>query len=100
MTLHCRKWAVVLRPGLDGCFESIKQFVAVRCASVRGSGRLADDDEGCPVFGVGLLRMLVDHRQHGFAQSLGVRELRIGGWRREGADCSLDRYLSTISRLL
>ena len=52
----------------------IGAFVLLRFAistvpSVRGFGGLADDDKGCPVFGISLFRVLVDHRQHGFAHA-------------------------------
>jgi hypothetical protein len=60
-----------------------RQFAAACCASVRGLGQLANDDKRCPVFGVCLFGVLVDHRQHGCAQRLGVRQLWIGGKRRD-----------------
>jgi len=54
---------VVLRPGQDGRFQSVRQFASARCASVRELGGLADDNERCPVFGVGSFGMLSDYRQ-------------------------------------
>src|ERR1700733_1554496 len=58
--------------------ERAQQFLDVSPLSLR-LGRLADDNKRCPVFGVGLFGILVDHRQHGFAQGLGVGKLRVGG---------------------
>ena len=42
--------SVVLRPGLDGRFESVKQVTSARYYSIRRLGGLADDDKRCPVF--------------------------------------------------
>ena len=56
--------------------ESGAQFAAWRARRPLRKG---------PSFGVGLFGMLVDHRQHGLAQRLGVREFRIGGKRSESA---------------
>ena len=71
-----------------GRFESVKQFAAACWALIHRLGRFADYDKRCSVFRVGPVGTLwvVDHRQHGFTQRLGVRQLWISGKRRKGAD--------------
>ena len=71
-------------------------------ASIRGLPWLTDHDKRPSVFGVGLFWMVVDHRQRGFPERLGVRQVWIGGGAQEeplqnGSDSQIGRGADVLS---